>query len=148
MTSFIKDAFRAAWHSVCASFFSGMAGFVMFLFVAQLAVSYWVVDQDFFLVVVNVLPASVAIGCTSWFIQLISRSNAAIGWAMLVLAAATVLGLLTLFQKLAVERTELEYVYLFAALIPGLAMIAVHWLYFRIVNGVNQTPSRTMVDAQ
>lgn len=147
MNSFIKDAFLAAGYSVCASFFSGMAGFVMFLFVAQLAVSYWVVDQDFFLVVVNVLPASVAIGCTSWIVQLMSRSKTAIGWAMLVLAIAMVLGLLTLFQKLTVERTELEYVYLVGALIPGLAMIAVHWLYFRIGNGVNRTSPRSMVVA-
>ncbi|MDR6758243.1 hypothetical protein J2Y48_003542 [Mycoplana sp. BE70] len=148
LTSLIKDPFRAARRSICAAFFSGMAGCVMFLFVAELAVSYWVVDQDFFLVIVNVVPTAVAIGCASWIVQLMTRSNAAIGWAMLVLAIAMALGLLTLFQKLAVERTELEYVYLVGALIPGLAMFAVHWLYFRIGIGVNRTPPRTMEDAR
>lgn len=130
VSSYFEHASRAAGWSICASLWSAVAGWASFVVFIGVAAEYWVADQDLFLVGFNVLPMSFVLGCASWVAQLIFRSQAAMGRVMLALAVVLTFGLVALIQSDKEVPTPLMYVYFGSMLVPGLVMIAAHWMCF------------------
>ncbi len=126
---------RAFGMSFFASVFAGIAGVLAFGIFASFFMPHGadrpIVDQDFFLVIVNVLPMSVALGLLSFFAQLAAKP-VLLDLAMLCVAIVLLVGLLSMYYNYADPSSVSDKIYLAGALVPGLIMIVVHWLFFRL----------------
>jgi len=139
----LKHALRM---SFLASLVAGIAGVIVFLAIAQYASPGGgkepLVDPDFFLVVVNVVPCSVVLGVLSFAAQLTSKPLS-VDLAMLGVAITLVWGLLGMFSQYADASSVSDRFYLLGVLVPGVTMIVAHGLFFRL-NAENRGFYRAM----
>ncbi|NKN37758.1 hypothetical protein HFC70_15505 [Agrobacterium sp. a22-2] len=139
---------RTLWMSFSASVLSGIGGLLAFGIVAGLfapdGTDKLSVDQDFFMVIFNVPPVSIALGIVSFFAQLAARPYV-MDLVMLCLAALFLAGVLNVYYNYADPSSASEKIYLIGALVPGLIMIVAHWSFFKI-SAVNRH-GRAMVSA-
>ncbi|WP_454746038.1 hypothetical protein [Ciceribacter selenitireducens] len=127
---------RSLGMSFCAALFAGIAGVLAFWMLAMVLAPKGAdeagVDQDFFLVIVNIPLVSVALGLLSFFAQLASK-RVAVDLAMLCFAIVLFVGLLSMYHNYADAGSSSDKMYLVGALIPGLVMTVAHWAFFKIM---------------
>lgn len=129
----VKSAIRMSFFASLAA--SG-AWFVSFIAMCSLALSIGEAgkdfDQDFFLVIVNVIPLLLITNAVSFLTQVASSSSVVFDSIMVLFFMVSVVGFLGLFYSQVEHPTRLDHLYFFGALLPGIATILTYWLFFKL----------------
>ncbi|SCX99217.1 hypothetical protein [Rhizobium sp. NFACC06-2] len=124
-----KRAFAISCSSASLALFGGLAAF--FVVAGNFKPSGGeeaIVDQDFFLIVVNLIPLVAIIAALSFAALLFQAPLRAVSVAMTALLVLVAGGLAYLFFRYSDPSSKQDQAYLVAALVPAMAAILVNWL--------------------